>query len=363
MMSSTLLLEFFLGLLRLAAEFLTLDAQQAGLDGKFDSEKVAMLLEWKPLEEPSSATIHHNSQEARVRPLSSMKKSRENLRDLATFISLAFVTVLGIVPFAKTGFEGLIQPVDANFPLFPIEALENKLWMWNPKHPMFGTNTALTTTAVIPVCGLFAALSSVGLTPAIVERIWLVTAFSSLGWSMYCLSSIVIQGPHKRVGQLISSAFYMYNPLTVGALWTGNHLHLFAMASAPIMLGLLIRGLTDNDVLKYSFLMGLATVQASIVNVQVLALQLWLPMLFFIAHAIGCKSIRILLRSLRFLVITAVISLALNLFWILPTIESFWYYLPLYVQEYRLKIPPTYESPQLLFTTLLLGYGLSLIHI
>jgi hypothetical protein len=238
---------------------------------------------------------------------------------------LVAILLAATIPFLKTGFKGLIYPVDTKFPLYPSDTFANSLQMWYHCYPLLGTDATLYLAPTLPYNLLLASLNVLPLSIAVLQRVWLVLLMAFAGWSMYYLMSVIVGGTKSRQACFMASIFYMFNPWVILMIRGGGlGPYLLAYAALPLLVGLYIRGLaSEKGANKYAVLCGIVSVAVVVVNVQLSALSLVILVMFLlftvVLHLRQREKVR---HALVFTAKAAAIGLAANLWWILPMIYN-----------------------------------------
>ena len=177
--------------------------------------------------------------------------------------------------------------------------------------------------------GSFALLDLfTGFSIDIVQRIWVISIFAIQGLGMYYLVSNIVGGRGSKFAAVISGVFYIYNPWTIALMNSGAvGIYNIVLAMTPVFLAFFIKGINaKNGQMKYILALGLISL-TQIFGIQLFVDQMLIIVFYFLFYTAVKPSKEKLIRSLRFAIITIVVILVLNLWWIIPSIASYtWIY-------------------------------------
>jgi hypothetical protein len=233
------------------------------------------------------------------------------------------IFLLGIVPFWRTGIEGMIGFIDTPVPFDPISSFSSRLYTWRVQE-VYGWDGTWDIPCM-PYYALQALFMGTGLPVGVGQRIWYILVFSLSGWSMYYLISNILGDKNRRLASLISAMFYMYNPFMAAYHFVPGTVTpiYFTYATLPFILALYIKGLSDErNVLKNFVLIGLASITLAVGKVQQTVLSTY-PFLFcLIFFIIWKRNRRDVCYGIKFTVLAGITSFLINSYWILPMIYN-----------------------------------------
>jgi len=207
--------------------------------------------------------------------------------------------------------------------------LLNVFYVWNNHGPWLGSPVVAFSpnspppASIFPYALFWIVLSHAGFSLSMIDRAWVYLLFTLPGGAMYYLTYSL--GIRSKMCRLASSVLYMINPYLTYAFTIDGPMNTSLMlfySCSPILLGLFIRGISQNN-MRYSIFIGLFSLFASAVfeNPPRYVLLWFLPGLYVFWELIRGN----LHRATRFLFLTALIVVFINIFWLvdLPTIFGF----------------------------------------
>lgn len=230
-------------------------------------------------------------------------------------IDVLILFLFSIIPFREIGWSGLLLYFDAGFPIRPVDAFLQHLYLW---HSLVLGQVPIAYQPMSPYYFILAVPSYLGVPIEIIERVFLVSIFASGGIATYYLASILIK---SRVAALSSGLFYMFNPFMMCFLRDLKIPQLFLSSLLPIFLALYIKGCTVRGNRKYVIALALVSTMMLCGNpATMLVAILPVALYFFYALVTERENIR---HILRFSFFSFSLALLLNLWWILPFMYFF----------------------------------------
>ncbi len=242
---------------------------------------------------------------------------------------------LAIVPFWRTGVSGIFNRTDLDFPLYPTEKLNSLLFVWS--HNAFtGVDNVLSNGLLhLPTHVIFAVLKYLGLSTALVERVYFVAIVALCGWGMYYLTSTIVRHKDQRVvrgASLSASFFYMINFYTFDRLYQGHYDHLMNMGIMPFTLGLFIRGFDASSKPGRTWI-GFALIVALLCSILfasnyglivIAAIVLASYAAFRLVHSLLVSHDFSKLRNeFKYVSVAGVFTLLLSSWWIVPSMSIY----------------------------------------
>lgn len=242
--------------------------------------------------------------------------TRSDILSKAKFVPYFIIIMAASIPFLLSDY-GIIDSVDANFPIRPFEKLMETLSTWDTSYG-FGGNASFSNPNALPYY-LVLAMASLFLNIETLSKLWYITIFALGGCSMYWFTTNFLREEYRTIGGISAAFFFMFNPVQVQALVHGiSNFHL-AWYSLPLVLTLFIKGFSarsNNSFFCYAvaFSLALTFLQMStdIQNRIIIIIPYVLYIIFLLCKEDAKKRIVV-----RFAVILG-LSLAFNAFWILP---------------------------------------------
>ncbi len=197
----------------------------------------------------------------------SFVKKLQDLRCKLYFIDYFILLIIAIIPFWNTGFSGIWNKTDLDFPIYPVEVFQNNLFLWD--HSFFTGWDITSSSQLIELDRSFilAIFSAIGLPPGIVERLFFVLVFATMAFGMYYLILNISRSNNigaTRLAGIFAAFFYIFNPLVISRLYYGNLPYLEAMAVLPLTFVFLHKSLKQAQkglsTRKYVVLTGLTSI-------------------------------------------------------------------------------------------------------
>jgi hypothetical protein len=184
---------------------------------------------------------------------------------------------------------------------------------------------------------LKATMEIAGLSLVTSEKIWFFLFFALSGLSMYFLIATVVKDQRRHLAGLTGALFYMFNPYVAISI-TAFTFDWFFYASIPLLIGLYIKGVDERKGLKYAFLTCIIwsiVVTINYVRPSFIVFSWALLILYLVFHILVSRNKKkVALTSLRFTGILFALWICINLYWILPMINSFGYIVAQPVEAY-----------------------------
>lgn len=244
------------------------------------------------------------------------------------------ILILAFVPFWRTGYVGIFNKTDMEFPLYPVQQFINHLFTWD--NTLFAGCDAIVhgTLIHLPTELILAGLAYIGLPPGIIERVYLISLFALLGWGMYYLvKTIASYEDHTmtRIACLFSSVFYMINVQIFAHLSLGHKHYLLISAVIPFTFAFFIKGFRaslkgERTWTKYAILISFCTTFLFSGNYALTVLVLMLLVLLIVYHMVHelCTGhLAGFINECKFTLATAFASFLLNLWWLLPFLRIY----------------------------------------
>jgi len=237
------------------------------------------------------------------------------------FIDILLIFFFAAIPFLRIGLDGVIRPLDSDFPLYPLEYY-TRLSLWFETGAFFGNDGSFTSLAFRPFYFLPALLSLFGIPINIVNRVILILFFALLGLSAYIMVNILIPQRH-RFAPLLSAFFYMYNPFIMGYLNLGHWYSLLTFAILPVFVLSFVKGLDQKSQWpKWALLTAVLSIFL-IPRVRIFPIFIQFLSIYLILYFIKNRSFSHALQAVKFILLTIFTIIILNLSWILPSLVNF----------------------------------------
>ncbi len=247
---------------------------------------------------------------------------------------IAFIFLIGLIPLLWFKENQFITGTDVDFPPFPLEKLEKRLYTWDPI--LFkGSNKSnnMSTLTFVATSGLLSYIIS---NPVTVEKITFVIMFILTGLSMAYLLEKVF-GDFKEDSKFIIKVFgvliYMVNFYNV-FLWVRLQLNVTSLIFIPVLFGVLYTIFSKNDTKSASsnkklrksdlLVLSIATIlggslgqQPPIIYAVIISTILFI-LLYTLLDVFSSDKRKLLLSKYKELLVAGVVALLSGMYWILP---------------------------------------------
>ena len=224
------------------------------------------------------------------------------------------ILLLSIIPFmGLIGGCGFFAIGDYVLPLFPDREVSRCVSLWDESFLM-GRLTTPIPLANLPQFLLYYVMY-VFLGFENTSRALFPIVFIIAGFSIYSLSRYFVK---SYVSNIASAVLYIYNPWVIDRILSGHISLLIAYALTPLMLLLYFKGVDGNrlkHILESSLLLAL------IISISYHAAPLTIPLILIYP----ARSLRNVLRRYRLTLITVMLAILLNSYWIstFPTASEY----------------------------------------
>lgn len=241
-------------------------------------------------------------------------------------LETALIILWGLVPFGWFKGEALLSSHDLGLPVDAARWLRYMV-AWNPVH-MTGAEWTRGMGG-LTYAGISALAQLLGAAMQTAEKFEFIFWFMLPGFTLYALMRYLTRERLRSAQSIISLAavnFYMFN-LFLEAVWRGNKSSVSAYGLIPLILLFFMKGLEKEKFFKYSLLIALFSPLLSTagLNQPVIAVVVMVYVLFYIWYLLrgsSFKNKQFIIKSLGFCGLTVFISAAVNLYWILPNVNT-----------------------------------------
>jgi hypothetical protein len=235
------------------------------------------------------------------------------------------ILLLGLISLTWYHDKQLLWGDDTNLTLDAHLIETRYFYLWDSN---VGKADALKLPYIMPQAIIlrFVSFLNIPFSPAVFERILLYSVFTGSGLSMYYLSILFIpSNKAKRLGAVVASAFYMFNFYTMTTILPSGAMIMFEYAFFPLVLALYIRALDNSSSLKNSIVIALVwtvLITPAYITATV-ALTDWIVIVaYFLFFNISKHDKKTLKSSVVFTCFLLAIWTLMNLFWILPLVQT-----------------------------------------
>jgi len=268
-------------------------------------------------------------------------------------LSLAVIAVASLLPFLFSGIAGIVSPFDANFPLFPSTSYVRYTSTWTYTD-FLGHDGTYRNPPQMVYYALLSGLSYLIPNLSLLNRLWSVLIFGLGGFSMFYLFLVLVKGRGATFGALIAGLFYMFNPARAQLLVHGISGYSLFWSALPLAFALFLRIFEAPDsrtMFRSAFGFACVFTLTQLANDLQYILMSTLIFGIYVVIRFLFIGLRNFTKGGLALLTALLLTLGLNLFWILPLFSNFaWSY------QY-------YKTAQLTMTNLAQQSGLSFVNI
>jgi len=233
---------------------------------------------------------------------------------------LFLLAFLVSVPFLRVGLDGVIRPLDSDFPLYPKDQLYRYSYTWFESGALFGNDGSFTSLSQAPYYLTPASLSYIGLPINIVNRLTLISYGTLVAWSAYIMAYLLIPD-QRRFTPILTGLLFFYNPYIIGELNLGHWFSILSYSALPIMLVATIKGLNEVRWGKWALILGI-TSTLTIPRIRLFPIILEVLCIYLLFWLLQKRSWSKLVHSLKFITVVSCAVLTFNMWWILPTLAN-----------------------------------------
>ena len=235
-----------------------------------------------------------------------------------TFLHLLVLSFGGLAPILWFGGDRLLPGgIDFMFPLEPLRSLNIHSYAYNEA---WGIDNVQLIPYLVPWDLVLSSLYLLTSNIVLSEKVFFVMIFTLPGVSMYYLLRVLVRTSFNGL-MLVGPLVYMYNPYVI-ALWrAGEQVQLLAYGSLPLLIGLMIVGLSRKK-LEYSLAVAVASLLfATSASWPPIYLTTWIFALLFVS-SYSILSMKVSFKRLaKFVACVLAFTTVANLWWLLPLIK------------------------------------------
>ena len=243
-------------------------------------------------------------------------------RNKTNILAIVIISFLSLVPLKWFRDGYTLTGKDFAIPINPTNfLLRYGLSTWY-SYVQMGFDSSYGVLNRLPLWSIFAGLDSLGfsLFNNEITKILFIGIFLLQGFSMYYLTSTLVNDKKYRIGYIVSAIFYMFNPYIMVKWQNGNIETILTYSTIPMIFAFFIKG-TENKKKswKYAILIGLLSALFIFFSPTFVALLLPFCLLFIFAMVIN-KTDKIHV-NISFFCKTLLMYSLFNLWWILPSMN------------------------------------------
>ena len=204
---------------------------------------------------------------------------------------------------------------DIVFPFRPITHLMSTYFSWNDNSGV-GLGNPNMQLMQIPLSLFFVFLSKLGIPSWLANRMYIMMPLIIMGWSVYYLFTSVAKGKYTKISGILSALFVLFVPI-----FDADPLVYLSLAFFPFILGSLIRCLDSRpcSMITYAFIpFGIMFLSLS---PRYLYMACLVAISYILFNFFTYRKTPINYR-IKFLVLSSVLIILFNFFWIFPFIRN-----------------------------------------
>lgn len=234
------------------------------------------------------------------------------------YLALGWLAIF-FIPWLWYDTGEIIIGGDLTFPLKPLDYFQSIFELWRRVYT--GSHSAISLTT-LPFYAPMALADSLGFSLQQIQKIHFGLWLALPAISMFYLAGLIFKDrPRRLVAQIIAVSVYLFN--TYQVVWADSA-RMAVWVGLPLMLGFFIQGLEDRQGWwRWSAAIGLisivtATAAANPPMFLMMAAVFVYWLIFFLATNPMARQTENLARIGKFISLTAVLVIIVNLFWIVP---------------------------------------------
>jgi hypothetical protein len=179
-------------------------------------------------------------------------------------IEICIILVLGFFVLNWFGGNYFLKCIDGFYGLNPEFQFNSSLYLWQYS---YSVGYSWSLVSAIPVYGLWVALTKLGFSLVVSQKIMYYLIFTGAMLSMYTLSSTIFPADDlpSSVARLFSSLFYVANGYTLAYLWRWQPWWQFSYILCPIVFAVILRSTTCNTK-QFGFLLLFSSMAVSVLS-------------------------------------------------------------------------------------------------
>jgi len=251
-------------------------------------------------------------------------------------LEIAVIVIIATFPLAFLP-ERLISFTIMDLHIDPLGFLLELSNMWNPNR-YFGEFSARRLGYIFPVAAYFSAMQVLGLSPSLIERLWLFLVFFTGGISINILFRIM-STTSKPIHRIIASLAYMFNPYVFITMHENPFL-LLPYQFLPLVLAAFAIGIGKPGILRllYAGIVSLLMLLSSNLDITATLIVLYVLIAYWLYWLLTSYSGSAVRSSLVFVFEVLAFYFLFNLWWILPQLQ--------YIMDASLLANLTLEGPK-----------------
>jgi hypothetical protein len=240
----------------------------------------------------------------------------------STTICLILIFILGLIPLFYFRDGLIVTGGDEGYQLLSPNFQLSNSYVWDVVHGSgyYNPTYPMLVSYLIPL----SFLNVIKVPLFISDALLLSFLFMSAGLSMYFLASSLSNRKNNLVA-VSSAIFYMFNAYNL--LWwsSPDFVVLSAYAMYPLMFALFVRGIKSKKYLINGTLFALGSLIFTAGNGRFMfsVIMFFTLFCYFMFHLTSSKDSKEKICAIRFTFVAAILYLLVNLWWILPLLNSY----------------------------------------
>jgi|GEM_PF-5417646 len=226
--------------------------------------------------------------------------------------------------------KGVINNLDADTPLFPLESASKSFFLWDSQW-MTGVNTVLARFLMLPRQLFFALFCALGVPIDISVKLYLLFILLIMSLGMYKFTYFISPTYDlfsKRIASLSASLIFIYNLYTYERLRLGQAEYLVDLAFMPLAFYLVISGIQNmgsnkRGAIKRSIMLSILSLLLFAGNYAIVALRISALIFIFMSAIIFESHNEKRLSIFKFFLITFMLIFLTNAWWEIPSVHSY----------------------------------------
>ena len=246
---------------------------------------------------------------------------------IGTVIAVLIISIVGIISLSWFQGNYLISAIDFSMPFDRIKSFTANFYSWDSQS--LGSANPRILAFNFPVFFYFAFSEIIGLSLVNTEKILFYGVFAISGLSMYYLTTTLLgtkSSKFKNLAGLISGLFYMLNPyVALNILPVRQVSYMVIYALLPLFLGIFAKFLNKKRNVQSAIIVAIVMLLATSAFVDPSFVPLiFLPLLIYLIFFIITNPKKTVMYSaFKFSLSFAIAWSLLNLYWLLPDLNSY----------------------------------------
>ena len=236
-------------------------------------------------------------------------------------IDILIILIVGLVSFTWFKSDLVFSYGDVIFRFSPITTFKNSFYVWSQWYGVFDVQGL----AWLPHVAILALWELLKFPLHVIHKLTYYYLFAAAGLSMYYLVLNIIKSEKRYTMGLIAAFFYMFNCFALVMLWNLSVQSIYLYPFLPLALALFIRGLEKGKLLKHVLLInGVGILAATSFSNASFVVLFWLNIFLYLVYYFfsNLKNRKRLFFALKLFLVSLVVWLGINSYWMVPYAKS-----------------------------------------